>query len=273
MQDFSHERHGADARFPVDAEHWHRYLFARHFTQNKTVLDIACGEGYGANCLSANADIVIAVDADESVVKHAQKKYKSENLQFLHGSLQSIPIPEKSVSVVTSFETIEHITEHEEGLAEIKRVMTNDGLLIISTPNKKEYSDKRNYQNPFHVKELYFEEFELLLKNKFKFVCIYHQQFMSASIIWPQLNNSHAQIEFHELQQRQSDESKMGMYFIAIASDSPLPINGASVLNFTNQWDATIEKDKQAIYQSASYKIGNKIVRLFNGLKKLWKKK
>jgi hypothetical protein len=60
---------------------------------------------------------------------------------------------------VVSFETIEHISEHEEMFAEIKRVLKDDGLLIMSSPDKRYYSEARNYENPFHVRELHGAEF------------------------------------------------------------------------------------------------------------------
>jgi len=62
--------------------------------------------------------------------------------------------------LVVSFETIEHHDEHEQMLAEVKRVLKPDGMAIISSPDKAIYTDKPEYHNSFHVKELYREEFE-----------------------------------------------------------------------------------------------------------------
>ena len=62
---------------------------------------------------------------------------------------------------------IEHIHEQAEFLDEIKRVLKPDGVLILSSPNKAEYSDKRGYANKFHVKELYRAELESLLATRF----------------------------------------------------------------------------------------------------------
>jgi len=49
---------------------------------------------------------------------------------------------------VISFETIEHHDEHEQMMKEIKRVLKPSGLLIISSPDKKNYSEDANYTNP-----------------------------------------------------------------------------------------------------------------------------
>ena len=60
-------------------EHLHRYAMLSEIVKGKTVLDIACGEGYGSNILSKNANKVIAIDIDAATIKKASIKYKKEN--------------------------------------------------------------------------------------------------------------------------------------------------------------------------------------------------
>jgi SAM-dependent methyltransferase len=78
-----------------------------------------------------------------------------------------LPFSAAEFDRVVSFETIEHIAEQAEFLDEIKRVLKPDGVLILSCPNKAEYSDKRGFTNEFHVKELYRRELEALLAPRF----------------------------------------------------------------------------------------------------------
>ena len=155
----------------ISYEHWHRYLYASNFVQNKTVLDIACGEGYGSNLLSKNAKEVVGVDISFQVIENAKKKYKTKNLSFVHGSASKIPIKDDSkFDVIVSFETIEHISEDDQisFLSEVKRLLRPGGIFIVSTPNKLIYSDIPNYKNEYHVKEFYYNEFEEFLKRYFK---------------------------------------------------------------------------------------------------------
>ena len=57
-------------------------------------------------------------------------------------------------------------------------------MLIISSPDKKEYSDKRpNYTNKFHVKELYKEDLHALLNEYFDKVIMYGQRSCNGSFI------------------------------------------------------------------------------------------
>jgi 2-polyprenyl-3-methyl-5-hydroxy-6-metoxy-1,4-benzoquinol methylase len=142
----------------VEVEHLHRYALACLVVRDKIVLDVACGEGYGTAMLAAHAKAVSGVDISKQAVDHASLTYRRDNVRFEVASCTQFPCKDKSVDVVVSFETIEHISEHEQMFAEIKRVLKDDGLLIMSSPDKRYYSEARNYENPFHVRELHGAE-------------------------------------------------------------------------------------------------------------------
>jgi hypothetical protein len=61
-----------------------------------------------------------------------------------------------------SFETLEHIDQHDPMLSEIRRVLAPGGLLIISTQDRLEYAENPRYQSPFHVRELDFKAGSLI---------------------------------------------------------------------------------------------------------------
>lgn len=263
MLDLSGERHGAGVSQPVDAEHWHRYLLALQLATGRDVLDIASGEGYGSALLATQAKFVTGVDASQDAVNHASSKYERANLKFVQGMLEQIPVSSASISLLTCFETIEHTVRHTEAMQEIRRVLTEDGILLMSTPDRLEYTDKRNYMNPFHVKELYKSEFEDLVRMNFNHVRFYTQRFYSASVI--QGHEDHASFEkiYHVENGEilQSDSSCQPMYWIAVASMKELPDLRGSFFDITQAIDASIEMEKKRIYRSASYRIGNFIVR------------
>lgn len=154
----------------IEYEHIQRYYSVTDLVKGKTVLDAACGEGYGSNLLAQYAHCVYGIDIDEETIEHAKRQYNTENISFFNASIDSLPFEDNSIDVVISFETIEHVSEELQNkfLFEIKRVLKKDGLLIMSTPNKKIYSDYRNYNNPFHIKEFYIEEFRQFLESQFE---------------------------------------------------------------------------------------------------------
>ena len=164
-------------------EHIQRYYFAKQFVDGKVVLDAACGEGYGSYVLSDRASQVHGVDVSEEAITNAKNKYKKDNISFYIESIDNMTsIKDSTIDVIVSFETIEHVSEDIQAkfLLEIKRVLKNDGILIMSTPNKAIYSDLYNFKNDFHIKEFYVEEYKRFLNNYFEHN-IYLEQFFETS--------------------------------------------------------------------------------------------
>lgn len=175
----------------LSVEHLHRYAIAISLCKNLDVLDIASGEGYGSNLLASVAKNVCGVDISLDAINHASAKYIRENLSYKVGSADSIPLPEQSVDRVISFETLEHHDLHEEMFTEIKRVLRKDGIAMISTPDKLNYSDIPKQNNEFHVKELYLEEFRALAKKHFKHATILYQDASYFGLITPETPNKY----------------------------------------------------------------------------------
>lgn len=181
---FTGERFVPGARGEIWVEHWHRYHFAARWAAGKRVLDVACGAGYGTALLAARAEKVTGVDLSAEAVDHARATYAQlANAQFTCASCTELPLPDSSVDLVVSFETVEHIDQQEAFLAEAARVLAPGGLLLLSCPNKLEYSDKRGFQNAFHVKELYRDELAKLVGAHFGHVAWYGQRPSFFSVI------------------------------------------------------------------------------------------
>jgi SAM-dependent methyltransferase len=165
-------------------EHWHRYHFVLPLVAGGRVLDVACGEGYGAALMADRAAQVTGADIAGEAIRHARATYGARaNLEFVEAPCQRLPFAAGSFDTVISFETLEHIEAQEAFLDEARRVLTPSGTLVISTPNKLEYSDKRGYANEYHVKELYREEFAQLLGARFGHVRWLSQRNVFVSLI------------------------------------------------------------------------------------------
>jgi 2-polyprenyl-3-methyl-5-hydroxy-6-metoxy-1,4-benzoquinol methylase len=159
-------------------EHVYRYAFACRFAAGKRVLDIACGEGYGAEALrQAGAASVIGVDISEQACIHAREKY---GIDARVGSADQIPLADASVDLVVSFETVEHVPDPRRFLGECARVLAAGGTLIVSTPNKDVYSGPGTTPNPFHCSEMTEREFLAALAGNFRKVRLYTQRARSA---------------------------------------------------------------------------------------------
>ncbi len=147
----------------IYAEHVTRYRSALAVVADLTVLDIACGSGYGSQILSSTAKHVYGVDTDAAAVAYAAEHFAATNIEFLVGDAVAIPLPDASVDVVVTFETIEHIKDYRTFLAEIKRVLKPDGIALVSTPNDLEFTEG----NHFHLHEFEYDELIALLAEEF----------------------------------------------------------------------------------------------------------
>ncbi|MEQ1906906.1 MAG: class I SAM-dependent methyltransferase [Pirellulaceae bacterium] len=166
-----------DPSVPIfDAErgafHTARYLFACDYVAGKRVLDIACGTGYGSQLLGEQGKAleVIGIDISYEAVGYAARRHCSANTRFLAGSATEIPLPDHSVDVVVSFETIEHIPEDTQVIAEFARVLPSGGTLVISTPNNWPLEIA-----PFHTNVYDRQSFLKLLETQFSVVQLLNQ--------------------------------------------------------------------------------------------------
>jgi O-antigen biosynthesis protein len=213
-------------------EHFHRYLWAAELIRGRRVLDLGSGEGFGAAILSEVAESVVGVDVDELTVEHSRLNYEGPNLSFRAGSAVDLSdFADDSFGAVVAFEIIEHVEEQERVLAEIDRVLDGDGILVISTPDRRAYAQAREKPNPFHARELSLDEFLGLLATRFAHVASWGQRTISGSHLNP-LEGGDAgpgglatASEF--FLQRAGEEWRVAgapsaMYCVAVASRRPL---------------------------------------------------
>jgi ubiquinone/menaquinone biosynthesis C-methylase UbiE len=223
-----------EAEGDIELEHLHRYSLACALAKGKRILDVASGEGYGSAMLAAHAAEVIGVDISEEAIRHASGKYTAPNLRFVHGSCSALPLPDAAVDMVVSFETIEHHDQHEAMMQEIKRVLRPGGLLVISCPDKLEYSDKPGYVNEFHVKELYRGEFQELLARHFARHRLYGQRVGYGSVVLSESYDGLQQIQSYAMEGnelRAYSGVPHAVYLIAVVSDGALPTLGVGVFD------------------------------------------
>ncbi|MFZ2126035.1 MAG: class I SAM-dependent methyltransferase [Candidatus Microsaccharimonas sp.] len=184
------ERYEDNDDFSETLFSYHRYLTIKRLCKGKVVVDMACGTGYGVDIISDVAKKVIGLDVDEESIRQCQKKYSKPNLSFAVGDATSMDLPDKSVDVFVSCETIEHLsaTDQKKFVAEIRRVLRDDGVVVMTTPNKTR-TDNFETKNPFHIKELYPKELLRLMKDKFKFQKLFFMDINMVSSIFDSETN------------------------------------------------------------------------------------
>ncbi len=163
-------------------EHIHRYLWAARLVEGRRVLDLGSGEGFGAAILAEAAAEVIGVDIDERTVEHSRLNYAADKLRFDVGSgLDLGAYDDDSFGAVVAFETIEHVRGQQRVLDEVQRVLNEDGILIISTPERWSSTEASGRVDPFHEPELGLDEFPELLQSRFEHVALWGQRTITGS--------------------------------------------------------------------------------------------
>lgn len=231
-------------------EHWHRYQLAARLVAGKRVLDIACGEGYGSAHLARTAASVVGVDVSAEAVAHAAAAHAAPNLRFLQGSVEAVPVEATAAfDVIVSFETIEHVPEAAQHafLREVRRLLAPGGLLLVSTPDKRVYSDEPGYRNEFHVKEFQVEEFRAFLGGAFQNVELLAQRVFTGSVLWPPAEPGHlgdlSQLSRTPEGLRPTDRRPEGRYVVAFCSDAPLPaLQGSVLVDLDDSWFRVTER-------------------------------
>jgi SAM-dependent methyltransferase len=138
------------------------------------VIDMACGEGYGADLLAHQAASVVGVDANPEAHEHARLRYQRPGLRFERALVESYG-DDASCDAVTLLQTIEHITDPQALLAHLKALLAPRGTVYVSTPNLLTLAPPGadRSDNPWHLREYRAHEFRALCDSVFDSVEIY----------------------------------------------------------------------------------------------------
>ncbi|MHB8468724.1 MAG: class I SAM-dependent methyltransferase [Gaiellaceae bacterium] len=160
---------------------WHRarYELAAGFVDGRRVLDVGCGEGYGASLLATRACEVVAVDYSQAAIEHARGCYIADNLEFRLAEAERLPPELGAFDVITCFEVIEHLRDPDAALATFAELLGDGGLLLVSTPNRlvERLFDAAGdaERNPYHLVAFSPSELRRLLRRHFAQVALYGQ--------------------------------------------------------------------------------------------------
>ncbi|HKB51802.1 MAG TPA: class I SAM-dependent methyltransferase [Solirubrobacterales bacterium] len=152
------------------------YWFRRHLAvyewiaariAGKRVVDMACGEGYGADALAARAASVVGVDANPEAHEHARLRYVRPNLRYERDLVESFAEP---CDAVVFLQTIEHVQDAGAILEHFKSMLPPGGAVYVSTPNLLTLAPPgaEKSDNPWHVREYRAAEFRALCEAHFE---------------------------------------------------------------------------------------------------------
>lgn len=148
------------------AIHVARYLPARQHCAGRTVLDIACGEGYGAFLMAERwgAAQVHAVDVSEEAIRRAREFFSSERIAFHQFGAEELDarFAPCTFDLIVCLETFEHVADPGAMLRSFRRLLKPDGIALISCPNDYCYYGSSDQANQFHVRKYTFDDFRYI---------------------------------------------------------------------------------------------------------------
>ena len=114
--------------------HVERYTMLRQWCYG-TVIDCACGCGYGTNLISKNPDVdkVTGIDISSNAIAWARTNFKEPNIEFICSNI--FDLTKLTADVMVSIETIEHIKETDKYMQVLSRIGATK--IILSYPTKK----------------------------------------------------------------------------------------------------------------------------------------
>lgn len=158
----------------VPAEnYWYRrhlavYEWVAQRVAGRRVVDMACGEGYGADVLARSAAVVVGVDANAEAFEHARRRYRRPNLVIERGLVETFGEPAGHDAVVL-LQTIEHLHDPALALEHFRDLLAPGGVAYISTPNILMLAPPGHSKsdNPWHLREYRAGEFIALCRSVF----------------------------------------------------------------------------------------------------------
>ena len=109
------------------------YTLIRPVVKAKTVLELATGTGLIAKSIVNAAAHIEATDASAEMIAEAKRDNRSAKLHFSVQDMFRLPYADKSFDVVIVSNALHIVPQPEKALAEIRRVLKDDGMLIAPT--------------------------------------------------------------------------------------------------------------------------------------------
>ena len=152
--------------------HIARYTLARQYVHpDHTVLDAACGLGYGSAILAANtaAQCVIGIDNSPDAIEYADANFSTAYpaTNFRYGDLtQPTSLVDRDIDLAVSFETLEHLHDPEPFLAQLAQTIRPGGQAIFSVPN--DWTNESGQDpSPYHFRAYDWPKFYQQLSRHF----------------------------------------------------------------------------------------------------------
>lgn len=102
------------------------------FKHTGRLLDVGCGMGIFLTMAKERGWEVSGVDISDYAIRFARERF---DLSCFAGKLKDLGFPDRHFNVITLWDVIEHFEDPIEELNEVRRILTDDGIILLDTPN------------------------------------------------------------------------------------------------------------------------------------------
>jgi SAM-dependent methyltransferase len=156
-----------------------RLKFAAPYCSGRNVLDAGCGTGLGPHYLAHNgATTAIGVDFSAEAIDEARREFAGETVGFRVGDLQGLEAlfdSSERFGAIVSFEVLAHLPEPDAFLGATRRLLEQDAVFILSTPNREVVMANELPEYPFHFDPYDARRLEDLLTRHYGIVQLWGQ--------------------------------------------------------------------------------------------------
>ena len=132
-KDYDESRYSSDKQKLIDISAKAVVLDLFGDIKGKSILDCGCGTGRFADIFVRCGATAIGVDISENMLSIAKRKVPGA--KFIEGDVFSLPFKEKEFDIVVCSQVLTHLHKYKEPLLEMKRVIKEDGTIIIDIRN------------------------------------------------------------------------------------------------------------------------------------------
>jgi len=151
----------------------------KNLAKGKTFIDIGCNAGFAVEAARILRLEATGIDVDHTAIEFAKQHYPQASFQAM--SIQKLAETGKTFDIIYCSEVIEHLPRVDDFVSSLNKILKQDGVILLTTPDIAHYSIVKNplewdaVRPPEHL--LYFSKKSLgfLLKKhgfnrvKFKF--------------------------------------------------------------------------------------------------------
>jgi ubiquinone/menaquinone biosynthesis C-methylase UbiE len=142
-------------------------------SSNDRLLDVGCGDGGLLKYLCRNTKVkAVGVDISEEAV--AISSQYSPSFDYCQADITQLPFPDNSFDKIVCFNVIEHIRDQNKAMAELKRVLSFNGVLVLGTPIRDSagwWLYQQIIGDHTHTREFSIQEFLNFIEKNFKIGC------------------------------------------------------------------------------------------------------